>query len=417
MGEQSAAKRQPGSEMMSHGYRPSSMSGSLKIPVFQTSTFVFDTAEQGKRFFELACGLRAADEGERRGHVYSRLGNPNLDLAEDRLTLWDGAERALLFSSGMAAIATTMLAHLRPGDVVLYSSPVYGGTDHLMTEVLPAFGVETVAWESGMTEAAIADGLAAVAGTLKLVFVETPANPTLDLFDIDVAARIAAEFSTPEHRVLVAVDNTFLGPLWQRPFEQGADLVLYSATKYLGGHSDIIAGACLGSRTLLEPIATMRTILGTMADPNTAWLLTRSLETLEVRFHKQVENAGLVARALADHPRVVAVRYPGLLRTGEPQHDLYKRQCTGPGAMIAFEVADGEAGAFRFLDHLELIKIAVSLGSTESLAEHPATMTHAGVDPESRRRHGVADGLVRLSIGVENAEDLLADIVSALDAV
>jgi methionine-gamma-lyase len=403
--------------MMSHGYEPSAMLGSLKTPIFQTSTFVFDTAEQGKRFFELACGLREPEEGELRGHVYSRLSNPNLDVVERRLTLWDGAEAALLFGSGMAAIATTLLAHLRPGDVVLYSSPVYGGTDHLMTEVLPAFGVETVAWEAGMSEAEIGEGLAAAEGVLKLVFVETPANPTIDLFDIDMAARLAAEFSTTDRRVLVAVDNTFLGPLWQRPFDHGADLVLYSATKYLGGHSDIIAGACLGSTDLIEPVAGMRTILGTMADPNTAWLLTRSLETLEVRFAKQVESARVVAASLAAHPKVVSVNYPGLLEPGDAQYDLYKRQCTGPGAMISFEVRGGESAAFRFLDNLEMIKLAVSLGSTESLAEHPATMTHAGVDPEAKQRYGITDGLVRLSIGIEDPEDLLTDIERALEAV
>lgn len=418
MAEDSAeSTRRAASEVMGYGYEPSLTAGSLKCPVFQTSTFVFETAEQGKRFFELACGLAEPEAGESLGHVYSRLGNPNLDVAEKRLTLWDGAERGLLFASGMAAIATTMLAHLRPGDVVLYSSPVYGGTDHLMTEVLPAFGVETVAWEVGMTETDIEEGLATTRGALKLVLLETPANPTIQLFDIDVAARIAAEFSIPDRRVLVAVDNTFLGPLWQRPFEHGADLVLYSATKYLGGHSDIVAGACLGSAELLGPIATMRTVLGTMADPHTAWLLTRSLETLEVRFAKQVENARRIAAALVDHPKIVAVRYPGLLRPGDPQYDLYKRQCSGPGAMIAFEVRGGEAGAFRFLDSLDLIHLAVSLGSTESLAEHPATMTHAGVDPEARLRYGVTDGLVRLSVGLEDCADLLADIERALDAV
>jgi methionine-gamma-lyase len=403
--------------MMGYGYEPSAMLGSLKTPIFQTSTFVFDTAEQGKRFFELACGLGEPEEGERRGHVYSRLSNPNLDVVERRLTLWDGAEAALLFGSGMAAIATTLLAHLRPGDVVLYSSPVYGGTDHLMTEVLPAFGVETVAWEAGMSEAEIGEGLASAEGVLKLVFVETPANPTIDLFDIDMAARLAAEFSTTDRRVLVAVDNTFLGPLWQRPFDHGADLVLYSATKYLGGHSAIIAGACLGSTDLIEPVAGMRTILGTMADPNTAWLLTRSLETLEVRFAKQVESARIVAASLAAHPKIVSVNYPGLLEPGDDQYDLYKRQCLGPGAMISFEVAGGEPAAFRFLDNLEMIKLAVSLGSTESLAEHPATMTHAGVDPEAKQRYGITDGLVRLSIGIEDPEDLLTDIERALEAV
>jgi methionine-gamma-lyase len=403
--------------MMGYGYRPEWSEGSLKCPIFHTSTFVFETAEDGKRFFELAYGLREPDQGERPGLIYSRLNNPDLEILEDRLTLWEGAEKGLVFASGMAAIGTSLLTYLRPGDVVLYTSPLYGGTDHLLTQVLPEFGIEAVSWEQGMSEDDLEDAMGSVEGRLKMVYVETPANPTNCLFDIDMAARLAAEFSSPDRKVLVAVDNTFLGPLWQRPLDHGADLVLYSATKYLGGHSDLVAGACLGSREVLEPIAAMRTFLGTMADPQTGWMLMRSLETLKLRFTAQTENARAVAPALADHPTVTAVHYPGLLQPGDAQYDLYKRQCSGPGALISFELAGGEPAAFRFLNSLKLVKLAVSLGGTESLAEHPASMTHAGVDPEARLRYGVTDGLVRLSIGVEDIRDLLADILAALDAV
>jgi methionine-gamma-lyase len=407
----------PESMMMGYGYRPAWSEGALKCPIFQTSTFVFETAEEGKRFFELACGLREPEENENPGLIYSRMNNPDLEILEDRLTLWEGAESALVFASGMAAIATTLLAHVRPGDIVLHSSPVYGGTDHLLTEVLPEFGIHTISWEFGMAEGDLEAALRSVPGTLKMVFVETPANPTNVHFDIDLAARLAAEFSTPERNVLVAVDNTFLGPLWQHPLEHGADLVLYSATKYLGGHSDLVAGACLGSAELLGPIAAMRTILGTMADPETGWLLMRSLETLKLRLTAQVANAGHVASVLAHHPRVMAVRYPGLLEPGSTQYDLYKRQCSAPGAMISFEVDGGEPAAFRFLNALDLGKLAVSLGGTESLAEHPAAMTHAGVDPEARLRYGITDSLVRLSIGIEDVDDLIDDITQALDAM
>jgi methionine-gamma-lyase len=252
---------------------------------------------------------------------------------------------------------------------------------------------------------------------LGMIVIETPANPTNDLFDIGAAASLAADRATPEHRPLVAVDNTFLGPLWQHPLRLGADLVMYSATKYLGGHSDLIAGAVIGSAAVLRPIAATRTYLGTMADPWTGWLLMRSLETLQLRMTRQAETAGKVARFLVEHPKVSKVSYLDLLEPGDPQYDLYRRQCLGPGAMMSFEVAGGEEGAFRFLDGLRLVKLAVSLGSTESLAEHPATMTHAGCDPEERERTGVTAGLVRLSVGVEHPDDLIADLAQALDRV
>jgi methionine-gamma-lyase len=407
----------PASLMMGYGYRPEWSEGSLKCPIFQTSTFVFETAEDGKRFFEVAYGLREPEEGEHPGLIYSRLNNPDLEILEDRLTLWEGAEKGLVFASGMAAIGTSLLTYLRPGDAILHTSPLYGGTDHLLTQVLPEFGIEAVSWEQGMSESDLEKALGSMEGRLKMVYVETPANPTNCLFDIDMAARLAAEFSSPDRKVLVAVDNTFLGPLWQRPLDHGADLVLYSATKYLGGHSDLVAGACLGSREMLEPIAGMRTFLGTMADPQTGWMLMRSLETLKLRFTAQTDNARAVAPALADHPKVTAVHYPGLLQPGDAQYDLYKRQCSGPGALISFELAGGEPAAFRFLNNLKLVKLAVSLGGTESLAEHPASMTHAGVEPVARLRYGITDGLVRLSIGVEDVRDLMADILAALDAV
>ena len=407
----------PQSLMMGYGYRPAWSEGALKCPIFQTSTFVFESAEQGKRFFEVAYGLREPDEGEQVGLIYSRLNNPDLEILEDRLTLWEDAESALVFASGMAAIGTTLLAYLRPGDVVLHSSPLYGGTHHLVTQILPEFGIAAVEYNPSMSAAEIESLLASVDGRLGMVYVETPANPTNDLYDIAVASQIAADHSTHDRKVPLAVDNTFLGPLWQHPIDHGADLVLYSATKYLGGHSDLVAGACLGSRDMLQPIAAMRAFLGTMADPQTGWLLMRSLETLQMRFTRQVENAERVAAMLAAHPKVTDVRYLGLLTPDDSQFDLYKRQCTSPGAMISIELNGGEAGAFRFLDNLELIKLAVSLGGTESLVEHPATMTHAGVDAEMKRRHGVTESLVRISVGVEDAGDLIADISMALDAV
>lgn len=402
--------------MMGFGYRPEWSEGSLKPPIFQTSTFVFESAAEGKRFFEVAYGLRTAASDEQLGLIYSRINNPGTEILEARLCRWEKAERGLSFASGMAAISTTMLAHLRPGDVMAYSEPIYGGTDHVVRTILPQFGITTVGFDSTMSEDEIVEALKRTGGgRVAMLYLETPANPTNTLFDIAMARRVAERFGSEGVRPVVAVDNTFLGPLWQNTLEQGADISIYSATKHLGGHSDLIAGAVVGTSDALESVAAMRTFLGTMLDPWTAWLLTRSLETLELRMRQATDNAGRVAKTVSEHPSVQSVRYFGLLDPGDSEYALYKRQCTGPGSMVAVEFA-GESEAFAFMDALDMIKLAVSLGGTESLAEHPATMTHAGVEPEVRLAHGVTAGLVRLSIGVEHIDDLIADITQALAA-
>ncbi|GIV68931.1 cystathionine gamma-synthase family protein [Caldilinea sp.] len=415
-----AGKRlRPESLMMGYGYRPELSVGAIKPPLFLTSTFVFQSAEEGKAFFELAYGLRKERPGEEMGLIYSRLNNPNLEILEDRLTLWDEAEAAAVFESGMAAITTTLLTFLTPGDVVLFSEPVYGGTDYLLKHILPRFGIRPVgvlanAGMEGFEQALLDRNLREHVG---MIYIETPANPTNALVDIAACAGLARRLSRPGRQVLLAVDNTFLGPLWQHPLQHGADLVLYSATKFIGGHSDLIAGVALGARSLIDQVKTFRTIFGTMASPMTGWMLLRSLETLKLRMTSQMKNARYVADFLADHPKVERVYYLGHLAPDTPEHALYRRQCLAPGSMISFEIVGGEAEAFRFLNALQLFHLAVSLGGTESLAEHPASMTHSDVDPEERIEMGITDKMVRLSIGVEHPEDLLADLEQALAAV
>ncbi len=414
------SKLRPESRMMSYGYKAALSEGAIKCPIFQTSTFVFRTAEEGKAHFELAYGLREPNPGEEQGLIYSRLNNPDLEILEDRLCLWDEAEACAVFDSGMSAIATTLFEFLRPGDVLLYSNPLYGGTMHLISEVLTQFGIEAMSFNAEMEEADLVR-LVERSGKqhrIAMIYIETPGNPTNCLTDITSMRRIADLFSTPEKRILVAVDNTYLGPVFQHPLRWGADLVLYSATKYIGGHSDLIAGACLGSRALIHRVKTLRTFFGTMAGPWTAWLLLRSLETLKLRMEQQTENAWVVARYLAQHPKVKQVHYLGLLTEADGrQYEIFKRQCMSPGAMVAFEVKGGEKEAFAFLNQLHILKLAVSLGSTESLAQHPATMTHAGVPLHEREALGITPNLVRLSIGVENVDDLIWDMEQALDAV
>jgi methionine-gamma-lyase len=409
----------PESLMMSYGYRPEWSEGAAKPPIFQTSTFVFESAEAGKAFFEIAYGLRDKDPSETMGLIYSRLNNPGLEILEDRLTVWDAAEAAAAFESGMAAIATTLFAFLRPGDVVAFSEPIYGGTEYLFHHILPQFGIDAVCFPAAggleALEQAIDDGDRR--GRLRMIFLETPANPTNALVDIEGCVRIARSSGGGSREVLVAVDNTFLGPLFQHPLVLGADLVLYSLTKYVGGHSDLLAGACVGSEELLSRVKTTRTIFGTMTGPWTSWLLLRSLETLKLRMTSQMKNARYVANYLAEHPKVDAVHYLGHLAEGDAQFDVYRRQCLAPGAMISFEVHGGEAEAFRLLNALELVKLAVSLGGTESLAEHPGTMTHSDVPPDEQANMGITPALIRISVGIEHPEDIIADLAQALTYV
>ena len=410
----------PESLMMSYGYQPELSEGAVKCPIFQTSTFVFKTAEEGKAFFELAYGLRKRDPGEEMGLIYSRVNNPDLEILEDRLTLWDSAEEAAVFSSGMAAISTTLLATLKPGDVILHSEPVYGGTDFLLKQVLPRYGIVPVGFQAGNGLDDLEERLLdrSIAEKTTMLYLETPANPTNGLIDIESAGEMVRRYAhSARKRPLVVVDNTFLGPLWQHPIKLGADLVLYSATKYIGGHSDVIAGVALGSRDLMRPVKDMRTILGTMSTPLTGWLLLRSLETLKLRMTSQMKNARYVANYLADHPNVERVYYLGHLTEDDADFAVYRKQCLSPGGMISFDVVGGEAEAFRFLKALQIFHLAVSLGGTESLAEHPASMTHSDVDPEERIEMGITDALVRLSIGVEHPEDLIADLGEALERV
>lgn len=410
----------PETLMMSYGYNPQWSEGAIKCPIFQTSTFVFNSAEEGKSFFELAYGLREAEQGESPGLIYSRLNNPDLEILENRLCLWDKAEEAAVFESGMSAIATTLQAFLRPGDLILYSTPLYGGTAHYIEEILPQWGVHTLGFSPRHTEADLLVMVTAhpAGHQLAMIYAETPANPTNTLIDIELLRRVADQFQTPSREVVIAVDNTYMGPLWQHPLRHGADLVLYSATKYIGGHSDVIAGACLGTAARIKEVKTLRTFLGSMAGPWTGWLLMRSLETLKVRMEAQAANAQQIAEYLVNHPQVAQVFYPGLLTPADgEQYAIYQRQCASPGAMVSFTIRGGEAEAFAFLNHLKLVKLAVSLGSTESLAQHPYSMTHAGMPAAEKEAEGITENLVRLSVGVENVEDLRWDLDQALAAL
>jgi methionine-gamma-lyase len=410
----------PETLMMGYGYAPGLSEGSLKPPIFLTSTFVFENAQQGKDFFDLTSGRRQLRPGEKSGLVYSRFNNPNLEILEDRLAIWDQAERSAVFASGMAAIATTMFAFLRPGDTVLHSRPLYGGTETLLSRQMAAFGVTAFGFADGIDVAEMrrTAEVARAKGRVGMILVETPANPTNGVVDLAACADVADELEkTQQHRPPVVVDNTMLGPLFQTPLKCGADISLCSLTKYVGGHSDLVGGGISGNASLVKQVMGWRSALGTQLDPNSCWMLMRSLETLEIRMTRSNENARLVAEYLADHPKIAKVHYLGFLRDGDPRKTVFDRQCTAPGSTFAFDVKGGESQAFALLDNLQIMKLAVSLGGTETLISHPASMTHSGVARELREAIGLTDALVRISIGIENVEDLISDLAQGLEYV
>jgi len=408
----------PETLMMGYGYKPEWSEGAVKCPIFQTSTFVFENARDGKEFFEMAHGVREPGK-QGAGLIYSRINNPDLEILEDRLTLWDGAESCAAFASGMAAITTTVMEFVQPGDFIITSKPIYGGTDSLLEHIITKFNVKAIDFGAKHSKEQIVQMVdeADARGKIAMIYLETPANPTNDLIDLQMCVELANLLSTPQRKVITIVDNTYLGPVFQHPLKHGIDLVIYSATKYIGGHSDVVAGACLGSKELVTRVRRMRNIFGSMSDPWTTWLLMRSLETLKMRMETSTANAKKVAEFLDKHPKVKKTYYPGLLKESDSQYAIYKKQCLAPGAMISFEVNGGEADAFRVLDSLKMIRLAVSLGGTESLAEHPAAMTHSGVEPAKRKEIGITDNLIRLSVGVEAAEDIIWDLDQALTAI
>lgn len=403
----------PQTSIFTKGYDPQRSEGAAVPPVFRTSTFVFKTAAEGKRAFEIAYGLDTIKTGESPALIYTRVNNPNSEIVEDKITAWDGAEAAALFSSGMGAISSTCMAFLKPGDTLLFSDPVYGGTEFFFRRILPMFGIKSVPMAAGATREEM-EAIVKNDATIKAIYLETPANPTNLLSDIGAARSIADLYSTTDRKIKLLVDNTFMGPIFCSPLEQGADIVIYSATKFFGGHSDLVAGLVMGNKEDIGLIKVYRTILGSNSDPDTAWLIHRSLSTLQIRMEKQQENALKIVDFLRKHPKVLSVSYPGLPEMGERQLELWKKQCKGTGSLITFLIPGGEKEAFQTMDAIHHMKMAVSLGGVESLIEHPSTMTHADMTTEEKRHAGITDNMIRLSIGLEDPEDLIADLQQAL---
>jgi cystathionine beta-lyase/cystathionine gamma-synthase len=401
----------PHTAVLTRGFDPSLSVGSARPAVFRSSTYVFSSPEAAERAFAIAVGKVEAEPGEDVDLFYSRLSHPNAEILEDQIVpLEPGATAAAVFNSGMAAISTLFLTFCRPGTSCVYTQPVYGGTHHLMHQVLEPLGIRCVGVPAG-DASALARAIATTP-ELRIVFIETPANPTLRMTDIAGASSAARLRPAPP---LLAVDNTFLGPAFQHPLMRHADLVVYSATKFLSGFSDMLGGVVLGADPhLVTQLRGTRAILGNILQPDECWLLDGRLPTVGLRMNRQSKNAQRIAEALALHPKVKRLYYPTLFDEPE-QARIRDAQCRFPGAVFSLEVAGGKPAAFNFLRGLRIARNAVSLGGVESLACHPASTTHSEMSEADLAAAGIGDDLVRVSVGIEDWRDLLQDFRSALD--
>ncbi|MEJ2635093.1 MAG: aminotransferase class I/II-fold pyridoxal phosphate-dependent enzyme [Calditrichia bacterium] len=380
-----------------HGVHQSDpLTGSLSMPIYQTSTFIFENSEQGARRFK----------GEESGYIYSRLGNPNTDALAKKIALLEGYEAGITTGSGMAAVSNVILAAAKAGDHIVVDDTVYGGTHYLVEGEIRNMGIEVTRVDASQPQQ-VADAMKA---NTKLVLIETPANPTLKLIDIEAVAAIA-------HRgnALLCVDNTFLTPFLQKPRELGADIVLHSATKFIGGHGDVVAGVVVGNKDFIAAAHKMETHYGWTMAPFNAWLLLRGLKTLALRVERSNANSLKIAGWLEKHPAVERLYYPFL--PSHSQHELARRQQKGGGSVIAFEVKGGYEAGTKLMDSVRLCTLAVSLGDCDTLIQHPASMTHAGMSEEAMKEAHITPGLVRIAVGIEHADDLIADLDQALKLV
>jgi cystathionine beta-lyase/cystathionine gamma-synthase len=408
------AKLKPETAVLTQGFDPSLSVGSARPAVFRSSTYVFSSPEAAERAFDIMGGRAERTPGENVDLVYSRFNHPNAQILEDHVVpLEPGATTAAVFNSGMAAIMTALLAVLKPGDSIIYTVPIYGGTQTLIQGFLEPFGIRGIPVPGG--HSALLDRAIRSATNLKIVLIETPANPTIMMTDIRRAC--AAVAGLAGERPLVMIDNTFLGPAFQHPIKLGADISLYSATKYLGGFSDIIGGVALGKDpVLMHKIRSKRSLFGNILQPDESWILDTRLPTVYLRMNRQSENAKRIAESLVGHPKIAKIYYPTLFKDAE-QKRIYEEQCDKPGGLVSIDLKGGKVAAFNFLRHLQLARDAVSLGGVETLACHPRSTTHSAWSEKDLDEAGIGDGLVRISFGIEDCGDLLADFEQALELV
>lgn len=400
----------PPTEVLTRGFDPRLSVGSARPAVFRSSTYVFSSPEAAERAFDLMAGRATREPGEQVDLVYSRFNHPNAEILEDQMVpLEAGAHAALVFNSGMAAIMTALLTFARPGDTIVYTVPIYGGTQHFVQDFLAPFGIQGVAVPAG--EGAALDEAIQSDPHVRVVLIETPANPNLKMTDI---RRAAERCASKEPRPVVMVDNTLMGPTFQHPLDLGADICLYSATKYLSGFSDMIGGAATAKDPeLVRQIRSRRSLFGNILQPDECWMLDGRLPTVALRMNRSSKNAERIAKYLAQHPKIERVLYPTLFEDAE-QRRIYQSQCDFPGGMLSVILHGGKPAAFEFLRNLRIARNAVSLGGVETLVCHPKTTTHSGFTEEEFALAGVTDGLVRISVGIEDWRDLLTDFEQAL---
>jgi methionine-gamma-lyase len=404
----------PETDVLTRGFDPRLSVGSARPAVFRSSTYVFSSPEEAEKAFDVMGGRAQLSPGESVDLVYSRFNHPNAEILEAQiLPLEPEAKAAAVFNSGMAAIMTTLLAVLKPGDSMVYTVPIYGGTQTFITDFLKTFGIRGVAVHAGHTSDL--DSAIEETPNLRIVLIETPANPTVVMTNISQACHAAASRKgTDPVRPLVMVDNTFLGPAFQHPLELGADVSLYSATKYLGGYSDIIGGVALSRDTaLIRKIRSKRSLFGNILQPDECWILNTRLPTVHLRMNRQSKNAQRIAEKLAGHPGIERVYYPTLFEDPE-QIRIFREQCDFPGGLISIDLKGGKKAAFEFLRNLRIGRNAVSLGGVETLVCHPRTTTHSNWSQQELEEGGIGEGLVRISVGIENWNDLLSDFEEAL---
>jgi len=403
----------PPTEVLTRGFEPSLSCGSARPAVFRSSTYVFATPEAAERAFDIASGRIPAQDGERADLIYSRISHPNAEILEDQMVpLEAGARDAAVFNSGMAAIMTAFFTFARPASSIVYTIPLYGGTMRLIHDFLEPFGVTGIPVVAGDT--AGLDEAIRTARDPSIVFIETPANPTMRMTDIRRAADRAAEHRP---KPVVMVDNTFLGPAFQHPLHLGADLVLYSATKYLSGFSDLLAGAALAHDSdIIRQMQSRRVMFGNILQPDECWMLDGRLPTVSLRMNRQSKNAQRIAERLAGKRQIRHVAYPSLF-DDDDQIRIRHAQCDYPGGIFSIDFHGGRDAAFTFLRNLKIARDAVSLGGVETLACHPKTTTHSGMTPEEMAKACIGDGLVRISVGIEDWRDLLADFEQAIEKV
>lgn len=409
-------KLHPTTRVLTEGFDPRLSVGSARPAVFRSSTYVFSTPEAAERAFDLMAGRAQRAENKQVDLVYSRFNHPNAEILEEQLVpLERGAQAALVFNSGMAAIMTALFCLLKPGQTVVYTTPIYGGTLQFLRDFLPRWGVRGIGAPAGKGD--LLDEAIRSAENLGMVLIETPVNPTLVMSDIRRACATVAGLkpSEDQSRPLVMIDNTMLGPAFQHPLPLGADLVVYSGTKYLAGHSDLLAGVILGKDpAVVGRIRRLRSLFGNILQPDECWMLNGRLPTVGLRMNRQSKNAQRIAEALHRHPKIDRVIYPTLFDDPE-QVAIYKAECDFPGGMFSIVLKGGKPAAFNFLRHITIGRNAVSLGGVETLACHPNSTTHSGFTQEEFAATGMSEGLVRISVGIEDWRDLLADFEQALE--